>query len=93
MAIVASRYLWEEADDRWMFQDDAVFWGGKGLDPCLAAKWITQHWCDDQKKLEKGARQVDWIMVNMDAEAHICFYFDISHEQRCKKTYIQEKML
>ena len=76
-----------------MFQDDAFFFFAKGLDPRLPATWVPQHCRNDQKRMQKRARPVDWIIANMHAEGHVWFYFDISHEQRCKKAYMQEKML
>ena len=41
--------------------------------------------------MQRRARPVDWITANVDAEGHVWFYFDISHERRCKKAYMQEK--
>lgn len=59
-----------------MFQDDAFFFA-KGLDPCLPATWVPRHCRNDQKRMQKRARPVDWIIANMDAKGHVWFYFDI----------------
>ena len=60
-----------------------LFFLGNGLEPRLAAEWVilTRHWCHDQKKMEKRARQIDWIIANMDIKGGLWFYFDIFHQK------------
>lgn len=79
----ASRTFWKKPmTDEECFKM-MLFFIGNGLEPRLAAEWVilTQHWCHDQKKMEKRARQIDWIIANMDIKGGVWFYFDIFHQK------------
>ena len=79
----ASRTFWKKPmTDEECFKM-MLFFIGNGLEPRLAAEWVilTQHWCYDQKKMEKRARQIDWVIANMDIKGGVWFYFDIFHQK------------
>ena len=48
-----------------------IFFLGNGLEPRLPAEWVilTQHWCHDQKKMEKRARQIGSLRTWISKEA------------------------
>ena len=54
-----------------------LFLIGNGLEPKLAAEWImlSQY----QEKMKKRARQMDFIIANLQAKKREWFYFDIYH--------------
>lgn len=58
-----------------------LFLIGNGLEPKLAAEWImlSQYWSRDQEKMKKRARQMDFIIANLQAKKSEWFYFDIYH--------------
>ena len=59
-----------------------LFLIGNGCSPHLTSHWIltSQHWTTD-KKAEKRARQLDFLLNNMDKKSHIWFYFDLHCEE------------
>ena len=59
-----------------------LFLIGKGCSPHLISHWIltSQHW-PREKKTEKRARQLDFLLSNMDNKSHIWFYFDLHCEE------------
>ena len=59
-----------------------LFLIGNGCSPHLTSHWImtSQHWTTD-KKAEKRARQLDFLLNNMDNKSHIWFYFDLHCEE------------
>ena len=59
-----------------------LFLIGNGCSPHLTSYWIltSQHWTTD-KKAEKRARQLDFLLNNMDNKSHIWFYFDLHNEE------------
>ena len=59
-----------------------LFLIGNGCSPHLTSHWIltSQHWTTD-KKAEKCARQLDFLLNNMDNKSHIWFYFDLHCEE------------
>ena len=58
-----------------------LFLIGNGLEPKLAAEWImlSQYWSCDQEKMKKRARQMDFIIANLQTKKSEWFYFDIYH--------------
>ena len=48
--------------------------------PHIVEEWIltSQHWATLQKA-DKRARQIQFIVNNMDSKANVWFYFDIHH--------------
>ena len=60
-----------------------LFLIGSGCSTHLTSHWIltSQHWTRD-KKAEKRARQLDFLLSNMDNKSHIWFYFDLHCEER-----------
>ena len=61
-----------------------LFLIGNGCSPHLTSHWImtSQYWTTD-KKVEKRARQLDFLLNNMDNKSHVWFYFDL----HCKNGY------
>ena len=59
-----------------------LFLIGNGCSPHLISHWIltSQHWTTN-KKAEKRARQLDFLLSNMDNKSHIWFYFDLHCEE------------
>jgi hypothetical protein len=57
-----------------------LFFIGNGGSPHVIAEWIltSQVWAE-HSKMEKRARQLDFIFTNKEAKANIWFYFDIYH--------------
>jgi len=57
-----------------------LFFLGNGCSPHIIEEWIltSQHWATLQKA-DKRARQIQFIVNNMDSKAHVWFYFDIHH--------------
>ena len=60
---------------------------GNGCSPNLISRWIltSQHWTSD-KKAEKRARQLDFLLNNKDNKSHLWVYyyyyfFDLHNEQ------------
>ena len=51
-----------------------LFLIGNGCSPSLISHWIltSQHWITD-KKAQKRARQLDFLLSNMDSKSHIWF--------------------
>ena len=79
----ARRTFWEKP----LSDEDSfkmmLFLIGNGLDPRMAGEWVmlSQHWCGDGKKMEKRARQIDWVIANVNSKAGVWFYFDIYHQK------------
>ena len=59
-----------------------LFFIGNGCSPEVIAKWIltSQHWATHTKG-EKRARQIDFVVQNLDSKGHIWFYFDLHYSQ------------
>ena len=59
-----------------------LFLIGNGCSPHLISHWIltSQLW-PTNKKGEKRARQLDFLLSNMDNKSHIWFYFDLHCEE------------
>ena len=60
-----------------------LFLIGNGLEPKLASEWVmlSQYWTQDQEKMKKRARQVDFVVANLEAKKNVWFYFDIIHQR------------
>ena len=56
-----------------------LFCLGNGCSPSLITEWIllSQSWAPE--KFEKRARQLDFILLNMDQKRKSWFYFDIDY--------------
>ena len=54
-----------------------------GLAPKLSVEWVmlSQFWTYDHKKREKGARQADFILGNLDTKKREWFYYDLIHRE------------
>ena len=50
-----------------------LFLVGNGCSPHLISHWIltSQHWTTDKNWAEKRARQLDFLLSNMDNKSHI----------------------
>ena len=59
-----------------------LFFIGNGCSPEVISKWIltSQHWASHTKG-EKRARQIDFIIQNLNSKGHMWFYFDLHHSQ------------
>ena len=57
-----------------------LFFLGNGCSQHLITEWIltSQHWTTIQKGI-KRARQINFIINNVDSKGHIWFYYDIHH--------------
>ena len=57
-----------------------LFFIGNGGSPHVIAEWIltSQAWADN--KMEKRARQLDFIFNNKDNKSNVWFYFDLYHK-------------
>lgn len=58
-----------------------LFAVGNGCSPCLISEWIllAQSWAPD--KAEKRARQIDYILANVDGKANKWFYYDLDYRK------------
>lgn len=58
-----------------------VFCLGNGCSPYLIQRWIllTVAWKGNNTTAEKRARQVDFVLNNIDRKMATWFYFDISY--------------
>ena len=57
-----------------------LFFIGNRCPPEVITKWIltSQHWAT-QTKGEKRARQIDFIVQNLDSKGQIWYYCDLHH--------------
>ena len=57
-----------------------LFFLGNGCSKHLITEWIltSQHWTTLQKGI-KRARQINFIINNLDSKANIWFYYDVHH--------------
>ena len=57
-----------------------LFFLGNGCSKHLITEWIltSQHWTIIQKGI-KRARQINFIINNLDSKANIWFYYDVHH--------------
>ena len=57
-----------------------LFFIGNGGSPHVITEWIltSQAWADN--KMEKRARQLDFIFNNRDNKSNIWFYYDLFHK-------------
>lgn len=58
-----------------------LFAVGNGCSPCLISEWILLaiSWAPD--KAEKRARQIDYILANVDGKANKWFYYDLDYRK------------
>ena len=58
-----------------------LFFIGNGGSPNIIAEWLftSQYW-GNERKAEKRARQMDFLLSNRERKADIWFYFDILHK-------------
>ena len=58
-----------------------LFFIGNGGSPNIIAEWVftSQYW-GNERKAEKRARQMDFLLSNRERKADIWFYFDILHQ-------------
>ena len=58
-----------------------LFCLGNGCSPPLISRWIllSQTWAPD--KVEKRARQLDYVLNNAEAKRGTWFYFDLDHNK------------
>ena len=56
-----------------------LFFIGKGCPPTFISEWIllSQYWCFSREKCLKRARQIDFIVHNIDRNANKWYYFDM----------------
>jgi hypothetical protein len=57
-----------------------IFFIGNGGSPVTISEWIltSQIWAV-QHKMEKRARQLDYILNNKENKSNLWFYFDLYH--------------
>ena len=57
-----------------------LFLVGNGCSPDLIRPWIllSQAWASP-RQAEKRARQMDFVLNNMDTKRHTWFYFDVDY--------------
>ena len=57
-----------------------LFFIGNGCSPVVISKWIltSQHWATHAKG-EKRARQIDFVVQDLNSMGHLWFYFDLHH--------------
>ena len=57
-----------------------LFFLGNGCSPHTIEEWIltSQHWATLQKA-DKRARQIQFLINNMDSKANVWFYFDFHY--------------
>ena len=58
-----------------------LFFIGNGGSPHTIGEWIltSQAWAKENCKMEKRARQLDFIFNNRDIKNNVWFYFDLYH--------------
>ncbi len=56
-----------------------LFFIGNGCPPTFISKWIllSQYWCFSREKCLKRARQIQFIVDNIDRNGSRWYYFDI----------------
>ena len=62
-----------------------LFFIGNGGSPHTIGEWIltSQAWAKENSKMEKRARQLDFIFNNRDIKNNVSFYFDLyNHDYR-----------
>ena len=61
----------------------AFFFIGNGCAPQLFTEWIllAQYWAESPQKAEKRARQIDFVVNNVDRQMGNCLYFDIDYNK------------
>ena len=59
-----------------------LFFIGNGGSPQAIAEWIltSQAWTNENRKIEKRSRQLDFIFNNKDGKSNDWFYFDLHHQ-------------
>lgn len=61
----------------------ALFFIGNGCEPHVIAKWLllSQHWNKCREKQGKRARQIQYIIDNVEHNQDKWFYFDLYHNK------------
>ena len=77
-----SMRIWPRSIERtyvmWKYLSCCYFFGN-GCPPTFISKWIllSQYWCFSQEKCLKRARQIQFIVDNIDRNGSKWYYFDI----------------
>ena len=58
-----------------------LFGIGNGCSPDLICRWVMMSQCWDPSKIDKRARQLEFILNNMENKSHLWFYFDLNEQQ------------
>ena len=66
-----------------------LFFIGNGCAPDVIGRWVllSQHWCSCPRRMEKRARQINFIKENVDRMSAQWFYYDLHFK---KVVYLNE---